>query len=310
MRELGRELDLIRFRSFEALASQTRLRVDERRLRALTALVRMEAGGADARDGIPARCDPVRSVALAMLFGAINYRYLPAGERASYRYASHGVVHVRSEGVARAMLEAEVNWADLDEVCSLTISTWNKLLQLSRGNQLIDAHVRLHRLRACARHLIACGVRFEQPWIERVSAQEAFELLSESGLFADPFLKRLHRTLADLGAVVAGCGGCAFGSPSFTALPDYRLPQLLCGEGAIVLEPQDEEMLCARIELTEDDPFVTLMRSATVAVCARIAQAAELREMEVDQALWKMAQARLQAGTPLPPPMNVRTRRF
>lgn len=114
-----------------------------------------------------------------------------------------------------------------------------------------------------------------------------------------PFYKRAQILCADLYGAFSGRGPGEFHDLEWlTVFADYKLPQLLRAQGALVLAPE----LAARIDRGEllrgGSPEEVELRAATVAIGERLVELLNragrpLRAFEVDWLLWSLAQEEL-----------------
>jgi hypothetical protein len=136
--------------------------------------------------------------------------------------------------------------------------------------------------------------------VELVTAQ--LPMFRDAALYegrAVAFHKRAQILCADLAGTFAEAGpGRLHDLDWLTAFADYKLPQLLWAEGALVLHP----LLAQRVRrfelLASGSPEEVELRAATIVAvedltAALRAQGGDVRPFEVDWMLWHLSQARL-----------------
>jgi hypothetical protein len=123
-----------------------------------------------------------------------------------------------------------------------------------------------------------------------------------------PFLKRAQIAAFDLGVALGDAAPGLGDRARLTAFADYKLPQLLRGEGVLVLAPELARRIDARRELAAGEEAEVELRALTVVAVDRLTEAlGALGEATdaaaVDSRMWWLAQAR----NDLPPYHRTRT---
>lgn len=244
-----------------------------------------------------------RGTALALLFGPVNHCFFTAqGEP----YRPHGAAPGGSAALRRAMAEAAVDWTDLRAVADLPIGRWRTLV----GGPLYDTDGRHARLTGFARHLLARGLDRTTDALAAMPTAETLLLgLVDSGVFADPFLKRAQSTVFDVSQLAeARTGRHLDGIEELTLLADYRLIQLFLHAGVIVVESAAlNRRILERRPLAADAPETLALRAAVV-LCGGFLEGGFPALW--DKRLWSLAK-RLEAdGALRVPPVLVLTDQF
>jgi putative queuosine salvage protein len=123
-----------------------------------------------------------------------------------------------------------------------------------------------------------------------------------------PLLKRAQIAAFDLGIALGDEAPRLRERSRLTAFADYKLPQLLRAEGALVLEDGLAARVDAREEMTPGEEAEVELRALTVVAVDRLVELIRDRGIavsaaELDSRLWWLAQGR----TDLPPYHRVRT---
>lgn len=201
-----------------------------------------------------------RGTALALLFGPVNYCFFTAQGAPYHR---HGAAPGGSAALRRAMAEATIDWTDLHAVADLPIDRWRTLV----GGPLYDTDGRHARLTGFARHLLARGLRRTADALAAMpTAGTLLRGLVDSGVFADPFLKRAQSTVFDVSQLAeARTGRHLDGIEGLTLLADYRLIQLFLHAGVLVVESDAlNRHILERRPLAADAPETLALRAAVV----------------------------------------------
>lgn len=208
---------------------------------------------------IPQSADD-RGTALALLFGPVNYCFFT---EQGTPYLRDGTASGGSAALRRAMAEAPIDWTDLSAVMDLPIGRWRTLV----GGPLYDTDGRHAKLTGFARHLLALGLhRTTDALAAMPDAGTLLRGLTDSGIFADPFLKRAQSTVFDVSQLAeARTGRHLDGIESLTLLADYRLIQLFLHAGVIVVESAAlSRRILDRRPLAADAPETLALRAAVV----------------------------------------------
>ena len=94
---------------------------------------------------------------------------------------------------------------------------------------------------------------------------------------------------------------------AYTAMADYRLPQVLMNEGVITITAAAQGKLSQQLLDMEIEGDI---RAATIVACEELARQSGYPEVAVDRALWHASQAVIAAGGMRVPAMRVATRKY
>lgn len=248
-------------------------------------------------------------VGLTLLFSAVNYCYVDPKTGEDYSYIIDGQRYARSSGFLTALMASGLPWGDFAEMARVPRQQWRQILHADdAGVVLFDVDERTARLGAFAGYL-ATHVGMADAFFDRYpNAQAVYELLINSGMFDDEYLKRLQVALVWLSDAATSAGlHFDVSERAYTAMADYRLPQVLMNEGVITITAAAQGKLGRQLldmELEGD------IRAATIVACEELARQSGYPEVAVDRALWHASQVIIATGGMRVPAMRVATRKY
>ena len=135
----------------------------------------------------------------------------------------------RSRGFMFALLHSGIDWDDFESIENIQIDEWHSMLQTSDESNLYELDVRLKRLKLFAKYLCKNSLTTSQDVLTLLpNTALLFQIIVESQLFQDEFLKRAQVTISLLSNLNYNYFGKHLaGREYLTAMPDYRIPQLL-----------------------------------------------------------------------------------
>lgn len=250
-----------------------------------------------------------QQVGIVLLFGAINYCFVDPETNANYVYDDGTVRAERSSGVIQALIRSGLDWSDFYSLSRVEKAEWRSILQVDKpGTTLFDTEERIERLQSFASYLLEKVTQAGTFFRDYKNAVDTYELLIESGLFDDPFCKRIQVVLVWL-SQIATDSSIPFDlhKEKLTAMADYRLPQVMCQLGIIQLRSESRELLKQKVT---DVQFENDMRSAVIIVCSRIAAKTAKSEADIDSFFWTLSQELIAKGAMDFPAMRVATRSY
>lgn len=258
-----------------------------------------------------ARAEPDRELGLYLFFGVVNYCFKHPFTLKEYLYISpDGVTINRSRALLEALRVALIDWSNTRAVSQISPLQWQTIAHSSE-TELYDFEGRYRRIVAFGKYLNCLGIEKTQEICSLNGVDEIFRLLTQSGLFDDPFLKRAQLTTAQLIEHRALREGREQDFGAFSVMPDYRIPQLLYNMGVIHLkDPSLRERLIKWKVLEPDSAAEQTLRGAAVAVGQMLAEDLGISPAMIDALLWQLAQKYL-GSHPCPiPHMLVPTNRY
>jgi hypothetical protein len=310
--EEGDWLDALRRGTAAHVASQDRVRVDDARI---VAVARAEVAAADLAPpawDVPSDpgSDPATEAAWLLAYNALNFSYYPDGGAPRWVAAVDGAPVGEDDealGVMAALgaaLRAGVPLADGAWLADRDAAGLDALLPTWPGaGPLPLADRRLAGLRELGRAWVAHGGPLgllargggDAPALVQalVRALPSWEDTRADGRL--PFRKRAQLCAAMLHAraVAAGRPGLARMS-ALTVFADYRLPQVLRGDGILLLAPDLVDRIAQGVPFDAGEPDEVALRAATVVAGERLVAALRPRfpdvdALRVDHYLWRRA---------------------
>lgn len=255
--------------------------------------------------------EPERELGLCMFFGTINYCFKHPYSLKEYVYTLPNETTLRrSTALLEALRRSPIDWGKPGLVTQVSIDQWREALQATETD-LYDLEGRLSRIVEFGSYLVRHGISSSDAMFCLVDTNDVFELLVESSLFEDPFLKRAQLTTVQVMEHITRRVGKSPDITPFTVMPDYRIPQLLYNLGVIrFLDASLRERILRWEILEPDSDEEQALRAATVEVGQMLAFDVGLCPAAIDALLWQLAQEYL-ALHPCPiPHMLVPTDRY
>lgn len=297
-----------------ALAAQERVRVDAA---AIVAVARERVGPGDLAAptwAVPGDPGPgaATQAAWILAYNAINFSYFPADGQRRWATSVQGAVVGGDDealGVMAALGDALARGMDLGDgaaLASLTPAGLAALLPTAPGHDPLPmAEERLRGLQelggALRDHggplgLLSRGGGDAVATVSAlVDAMPGWEDTRTLGGVDLPFRKRAQLCVAMLHARERAAGRRGFGGMDrLTVFADYRLPQILRGEGILWLAPDLDGAIAAGTPLALGGPDEAAIRAATVVAGEALVAALRPRfpaadALLVDNLLWRRA---------------------
>ncbi len=250
-----------------------------------------------------------RQIGLILLYGAIHYCFTHPISKREYVFDLAGKKLFRSTGFITALKESDISWENFKEVNQLSIDKWFEILQTEDELDLYQLRERFDRVIRFSKFLVSKNIFTSSDFIKTyTSADAAIELMVESGLFEDVFLKRAQVTAYLISATLHNYDHAGYPDVQLlTAMPDYRLPQLLYNSGVVILSTELKNKLLNETPITKASPEENALRSCVVVVVREIAKKLNKPESVVDSLMWGLVQKYKDEGALQIPAMLVET---
>lgn len=250
-----------------------------------------------------------RQIGLILLYGAIHYCFTHPISKREYVFDLAGKKIFRSSGFVTALKESDISWESFEEVSHFSIQKWFQILQTQDELDLFQLRERYNRIIRFSKFLVSKNIVTANDFIKTYkSANAAIELMVESGLFADVFLKRAQVTAYLISATLQNYEHEGYPDVQLlTAMPDYRLPQLLYNSGVVILSTELKKKLVNETPITKASPEENALRSSVIIVVREIAKKLNKPESVVDSLMWGLVQKYKDEGALPIPSMLVET---
>lgn len=229
----------------------------------------------------------------SFLFSAVNYRFVHLRTLERPRLSVGGASLEGSQAfehdLRRIVAEHGFDRQGLQRLgCELAPGHWSP--SVARG--ICDLEWRCLRLRFLAEAITAQWVPLTEIH-SRGDIDAALRLAWFTGLYIDPFLKRLQYLIHAWMRTVSGMQRHLPRARLLTALCDYRLPELLLDQGVISWpDAAGHEGGQTVLRLHGADARVAALRAASAQVVEEVARRTGLTQIDVDQRLWQASRAR------------------
>lgn len=223
-----------------------------------------------------------------LLFSAVNYRFVNLSTLARPALGTLVGSQAFEQDLRRV---CERFGATREGVARMAVELMPEDFATSVTSGICDPAARVLRLRFMA----SCIARH---WDELASTWQAGDLDAVlgmawfTGLFLDPFHKRLQHLAFALMRHVSSFHAHLKRADRLTILCDYRLPELLLSQGALRLDGDAATLAgpgCLR--LRGSDPLVSALRAATMEIGEALASRYGTPQIVVDQLLWQRARS-------------------
>lgn len=242
-------------------------------------------------------------IAFTVYFSVINFNF----SQCQSVWMHDRCPYYRSKGMMYALYDTGFFWEDNKQMSSITKAQWKNQLSDFVCEGFPWAEERIEFLFEMAAYLQKKQVHFQHFFQQFPTVDDIYFLLEESGLYKDPFLKRIQMLIGWLIDIAKETNITIGDSSMLTGLADYRMPQLFYNMKLIKLSSQEQQMLMERKRLQVDDAFVQKMRYSTIFLCDYLSKKKKIIAAEMDRLLWYLSQQMLEKGKMLIPAMNVDT---
>lgn len=243
--------------------------------------------------------------ALIIIFSAVNYCYTDPKSKIEYLYQYNNKEYYRSTAFIKALLSADINWANDSKVQKISEKEWRSILQLTDTNIIFDHKDRLKKIKLASRYIKLKNLfkLLDQPIKEDILLIS----LLNSNLFDDIFLKRIQVAMSLIRQLAAHYNIKCIGKIELTAMADYRLPQVLYNFNIIVLNKSLKNKILEGNIFQKNETEEILLRAWAIVICKYIADKTSLSEERVDNAIWNISQEMLKNNQLKIPAMLVET---
>ncbi len=250
-----------------------------------------------------------RQLGLIVAYSPIHYCFTNPESKLEYRYNDQGIVLKRSTGFITALKKSNIEWENFSSVKMTTIEEWHSILQTSDESILFELDERLRRLKSLMDYFSLNGINtFEDFDSKYINAESIILFLLGSGLFNDIFLKRAQVTTYLLNATRKFYELPEYEDISLlTAMPDYRLPQLLYNLGIVKIDENLRNRLSDKTTILKNSNEEILLRASVIVVAEEISKQLKLDEADIDSLMWGFSQDLINSNEMKIPAMLVKT---
>jgi hypothetical protein len=248
-------------------------------------------------------------VGLYLLYGSVHYCFVHPKTKREYVFFYKGKKYFRSHGFITALKQSQIKWDDFFSISKLDIETWYSILQTANEKDLFQLRKRYFRIIMMAKFLLKNDISNASIFIQEFnSAEKILELLYSSALFDDYFLKRAQVTTNLISMIYEKNSLQPFEDLKIlTAMPDYRIPQLLYNIGVIDISDEIKNKLINRELIMKNSNTEMVLRSSVVVVAEILSKHLKLPEATIDSLLWSISQDKIKIGNMEVPAMLVET---
>lgn len=244
-----------------------------------------------------------RQIGLILIYGSVHYCFTNPRSKKEFIFQSQGRRFPRSLGFITALKSSDVLWENFDSLSKMSLDKWYNVLQTEDEKDLYDLKERYERIISFSRFLVSKGIKDAADFLKKYqTAEDLIDLLESSSFFTDPFLKRAQVTAYLISATLEKYQKSSFADIDLlTAMPDYRLPQLLYNIGILVLPEHLKESLLKQQIVDKNSSEELVLRAAVVIVAEKISDELLLPECIIDSLMWGLAQDyKKQCKLPIP----------
>lgn len=236
---------------------------------------------------------PENELGLNLYMDVINFCFQNPYTKTSYVFTGRdGKTFPRSIGLKTAMKDSGVNWGDNSAVAAIKPSYWNEMIQLSENYDFYLGAQRGLRVIQFAKHLLDDGFPDTTSMLGSLNydADYILRYLSISGFFEDEFQKRSQLVVNVVDKVLRRTSDKFIkNADSLTVMADYRLPQLMYNQGAIILSDGLKGKLMHQVVIASGSREERALRAASVVIGERLAKLLGITEGQTDSLLWSLA---------------------
>ncbi len=255
-----------------------------------------------------------KEISLNTFFDTVNFCFKNPYTHIEYKYVNvNKRVFRRSFGLFKALADSDIDWGDLKEVSKIDKKKWGKITQITDQNALFLGQDRYLRISGFARYLISKKLKATSQVIKMCNydALELVILLSKSGYFDDPFLKRAQVCTNRVNSILIRRKNIRLKNINdLTCMADYRLPQLFYNLQLIELSPKLKMRLIKEIPIEPDSREETALRASVIAIGEMLSKILKISEAKVDNLLWKLSKKMLDDNFLKIPHMLVATDKY
>lgn len=253
-----------------------------------------------------------RQLGLILLYGSVHFCFVNPYSKKEFSFKFKGEVYKRSTGFLKALAQADINWSNFKEITKLTLTDWHNILQTDQEDNLFLLNKRHRNIINFASYLVRNGFATTHDLLKRCTdGEKLLKIMIHSSFFKDIFLKRAQVTTYLFSKTLSTNRLSSFTDiAALTAMPDYRLPQLLYNFGIINLSESLKNKLLSQICINEGSDEETDLRAAVVVIVEKISKIINVCEAEVDSIMWGFSQELLEENKLDIPAMAVATEKY
>lgn len=237
------------------------------------------------------------TIGLLICMSVMNYCYVNPYTRQPYVYQLGNQKLERSNGFFTALITADVNWSDFTSIKKLSIHDWYHILQTNKDARLFNIKERYYDLQGFVNYLLRNkGFKMIKELQDNIFTCEfLFRLLINSGYFKDIFLKRLQVTISLISNLNYELRKKHLQNIELlTAMPDYRIPQVLYNYGIIILNKSLKNKIMNYKVIYSGSVEEVALRASVVVVVQELSILLGECEAFMDNRLWLLSQMKIQ----------------